>query len=430
MGLSKGNGATAEWNHRDVYLTHVDRDLGPGFGLTGRPFLASDVRRYLVFYSLLYDRLIVPDASTLYNQELEAAIRYQPCRLVELLDEEVIVPAVRSNVPTFVELEESLRDADTWQARDPDDARRWAEYLDEHVRAKREMGIELAQAGPRFTQLTDSAIATCDDARRAGLEGVWNELKEFIGATREDADDKIVRRTTFYEFADRLSERDASASRSARLMSSALYYRNASELLRITPAMAMPFAATLERMEAPSALRDAIGLNRAISQITTLRLRFDVWDLSAVDAGTVLEIRSERDFERFLEAMADARRATDPFLALEMAERALTEYLAFLNEQLSASAIGRLPELRELRRAGRLVSYASRVGELLIPCLALIVGAPEVNVKIAEFLWKFGTESTARYVQGQRDGLDQDARDAVDRRREERGRKQGLGQGD
>src|SRR5262245_45739284 len=59
------------WNHRDIYLTHVDRDLGPGFGLTGKPFLASDIRRHMVLYSLLYEKLIVPDASTLYNREFE-----------------------------------------------------------------------------------------------------------------------------------------------------------------------------------------------------------------------------------------------------------------------------------------------------------------------------------------------------------------------
>lgn len=427
---TKGGGAEeVDWNHRDVYLTHVDRDLGPNYGLTLNPFLASDVRRYVVFYSLLYDKLIVPDASMLYNKELEAAICHPGHPLVELLHESVIVPAVRSNAPTFVELEESLRNADTWQARKPDEARRWAEFLDEHVRGKREMGIELAQAGPRFTQLTDGALETRKDAIGAGLEGVWDELRRFIEATRELAGEEVVRRTTFYEFADLMVERDWLASRNARLMSSALYYRNASELLRVTPAMALPFARTLKRMETPRAFEEAVDRTRTISRSTALQLRFDVWDLADLDAETVLKIRSKREFEDFLDAMAEARGIEEQDVAVVKAECALAEYLDFLDEYLGATTIGRFAELGELRQAGKLVSYLHNPGNVLISSLAWIVGAPDPNVEIAKFLWEFGTISAARYIQGQRDGLNMDARDEVGRRGEERGRKQGLGKG-
>jgi len=429
MRLSKGNGASREWNHRDVYLTHVDRDLGPGFGLTGRPFLASDVRRHLVLYSLLYDKLIVPDASTLYNREFEAAIRYPPSQLVALLDEKVIVPAVRSNVPTFVELEESLRDADTWKARDRDDARRWAEYLDIHVGARREMGIELAQAGPRFTQLTDGVLETRESAERVGLGGVWDELRKFIETTRKDAGEEIVRRTTFYEFADQLMGHNWRASRDARLMSSAVYYRNASELLRVTPAMAGPFATTLERVEGSGGLRDP-DLDRAMVRTTTLELEFDVWDLSALDAEAVLTIRSEKDFKRFLAAMADARGMNNRMAALEKAERALTEYLRFLDDQLRVAAIGGLSYRRKLRQASKLVSYVHPAGEMLISYLAWKVGTPDLNKQLAEFLWRFGSEATGWYVQLEDNRVTEEGWDAADRRREERGGKRALGQSD
>jgi hypothetical protein len=418
----KGNRAPKDgWNYRDVYLTHVDRDLGPGFGLTSSPFRARDVHRYLVFYSLLYDKLIVPDASTLYNEELERAIRSPRHGLADLLDEGVIVPAIRSNAPTFVELEASLRDAETWKARNPGDGRRWAEYLDRHVRSKHELGIELAEAGTRFTQLTDSALETREKAEKAGLLGVWDELKRFIESSRELADDEIVRRTTFYEFADQLVGGNRQASRSARLISSALYYRNASELLRVTPAMAMPFARMLQRMETPAALRNSVRLGERVSRRTVLQLSFGPSDLADVDAQTVLEIRQEKEFESFLREMAEARWTEEPVVAAEKAELALIGYLLFLDDFLCTSTTGRLSEFRELRRMCKLVQYAGFAGEIAIPSLAWIVGAPQENLQAAEFLWRFGIDRTNQSLGKRAANLRREGRDTVNRRREQHG---------
>lgn len=397
---------------RGIYLTHVDRDLGlPGVNRV--PIEHDELRALLVLYSLLYERLIIPDGASFYNLTLRDILQgaeYRHLGLAKLFEQGIVVPVARDVAPTFVELEAFLYAAGAWRSPDRNDGRRWAEFLDEHTSAR--VLLHHPSASETFSELVYEVTRDHDAAGRLMLGGVRDDLSRFIAAREVGYEDGFTRRSTLYEFADRLPGSEAISARQTRILGGALYHLTAANALGLQCAMAGPFASAFAELSglAANVQEAAMADGSSRSEQAAHAVPFDPIALAEVDFEVISDIRRSREFRVFIDTMSAAKADRDPVRGAATARDALTRYLGYLDGPLTIAVSGRSRDVRRLKRAATATSLTFMTGGVATSVVGLVVPGAGVLTFLGGFFWLFGEKSLGGYLKGRLSATTAEAR--------------------
>jgi hypothetical protein len=384
---------------RGIYLTHVDRDLGLS-SVSRTPLGHDELHALLVLYSLLYDHLVIPDGASFYNLLLRDVMQgptRRPYGLAKLLEHGIVVPVARDVAPSFVELEAFLHASGAWHSPDRDDARQWAEFLDEHTRTR--VLLHHPSAGETFSDLVYEVTRDSRMADRLMLGGVRDDLSRFLAERELQYVDRFTRRSTLYEFADRLPHSEATTARRTRILGGALYHLTAASALGLPCAMAGPFADAFGALNGlPVHVRQVVTDSRDMSPAAVHAVPFDPLAFASIDFEVVFDIRRSRQFRTFVDAMAAAKSDANSVRGAATASAALAAYLGYLDEPLTIAVAGRHSEVRRLRRAATATSFTLTSAGIATSVAGLFLPGAESLTFGGGLFWLFGEKAVGRYL--------------------------------
>lgn len=399
------SGLPTESHRGSVLLSHADVELALSRTAGKAPYGERDLRAILNLYALLYGRLIVLDSAFLFNPAIQYLISHPSARVFGyegLLRDGVLVPLARDIAPDFRHLHGLQLQSGMFPATDWNDALAFADFLDdcvgERVQFRNREFYEL------YTELAEGALQNETFLEGAGIPArSAQELLAFLarekGAPKGDLFEGVVRRSTFFRFADGLPRSREAESRRIREFGGVLGHAAMGSLLGIVPAYSAKWGRSIDALHSVQVSGAAPHDGPAVEARASDTLPFNIAALESIHYDHIAEIRASREFHDYIVASEKALATPDPVVAGRAFHEALATYLAYLEDALVVS-IGRggdtAKRFRKLVTVSTFVDVGGSVTITLVGAALPMIALPAVGLGLA---WAFGGIPVKRWIE-------------------------------
>ena len=284
----------------------VDRDLSTD-RLFSRPLNKEQLAFSLKLHSLLFERIVVPDGATLYNDLLRSLVlrlgkNDDTIRL--LFQNAVAVWSQRSNAPSFSELHEFMTATHSWEVQETALQHEYLDFLEEHCSHHR-VTYDYETTASNFTRLTNSCLSNDQLMAALGLSSVAIPALTRSEQNRREAVDRYSRRTAIFEYAGILDRQGRTAkARHLRQLSSVIYHGSAATELKLPIAYSDQYREALNAIhgtEIPVWSHLAPHHPSIIVAADVDRVPFYASAIELLSYDVIADIRSSRPFQKYLD---------------------------------------------------------------------------------------------------------------------------------
>lgn len=387
-----------------IYFPLADRDLTVQ-RLYSKPLSTVELWLHVAFYSLFFERLVIPDGASLFNpalRELATSPKFKRYNFRKLLEDAVIVWSQRSNAKRFVDLQGFLSSTGSWRVDESDEQRDYLEFLDDVCKSR--ITYDYVETAELFTQLTEACFTDSEIIRHLSVpESVVRSAIEHSESWRSKTVDQYARRTSMYEFAAKLDKRGATRqARVVRQLSSAVYHGSAANRLGLDIAYPAQYREAINALHGSGIPVWAHQLTRhpAVSPVADVSdIPFYSTALTLVTGDVIADIRQAPEFRRYIKSLAKSNKNPESHSASDDFYNALVEYISFLNIPLGTLLVGRYSEWKKLRRTAKVAKYSSRSGSGGIALLSVLEPSAGIAATALSAVWGFGGWQLTRWLE-------------------------------
>ena len=393
-----------------AYFAHTDRDLTllPAEHAGGTVTPVDRLRALLAFYALFYAHLIVFDSGVIYNpllREIFCGRDWAHHRYAELLSDGTLVAARRDVAPTFSDLERHLRTTGTYQPLDARVAIEFAEFLDE--RGMPDIVSSQTQVYRTYSEAIELVLTHSGRMQRLGLGDVAPRALEYADS-RRGAFNGLIRRSFFYEYADRLAaDGQPAAATTLRELASAISSHTYATRLNLGPAFPERYERVTDAVYELPPRQEQFAL-RPVHEIALDWLPLEINVLRLLTYEEISDIRRSKAFATYTDALRAAQQEGDAATAGVRIEKAVSDYMVALQEPLSLVVAGKYDRVRTLDKRLRISTYGSGAGTVTTTVVGTVLGG--LPGALLGLIWAPITFAARKLLEHQRDAETASAR--------------------
>lgn len=201
----------------DAFLSYADNQL---------QYSNSQLIQYINFYSITRDKLIIPDAFLLNNRELENLLLNKHSEYYKLLEEGILIPALREGVNSFKDLFDNQNKRNV---RDRCINPEYPKLIDKKTQMV--MWYDLDDISKNYTNETKNLVTNYHFMQQFGLLNYSNDLSESIEKTVEEHG--VLTRTDMWNLSEK--ENFVPVQENIKKLGTTIYIPNIPKTYNINP---------------------------------------------------------------------------------------------------------------------------------------------------------------------------------------------------
>lgn len=346
----------------DVFLSaHTDSALRN----LGVPLSRDYLRGVINYYSLVYDHLVISDTPLLHDWLLQDFLLEKNWGYNRLLDEGVLVPAIRESEKTFTNVEALTRE-NTFRVPVPlplehmnMDLADYAAFLDQKTRTR--LFYPDTEMAEGFTTRIERYLKDSTVTKALRAKVISDASLRAVERMRRQENKDHYTRTMFYRYAQELEQnkgrRATTSANRLRELTSTIYHENGARALGLQPAYPSPLkdaASQIYEVWVPDLTK--LPKSDDIETKVSTHLHASPEDLAGVSYDFISDMRRSKLFKAYI---SEFQSGSNDATAVDRIYRALSKYLIHVDEQLDLERADRRNKVKQYEWVQKLNLYLS-----------------------------------------------------------------------